>query len=99
MGVSLEVGSKAGAGYALHQNTPNPFKAATVIGYELAKADKVTLKITDVTGKVVRVYNQDGVKGYNQLKVNRNEVSGAGVLYYTIETKDYSATKKMILVD
>ncbi|HNT20236.1 MAG TPA: T9SS type A sorting domain-containing protein [Saprospiraceae bacterium] len=99
MGVSLEVGNKAGAGYALHQNTPNPFKAATVIGYELAKADKVTLKITDVTGKVVRVYNQDGVKGYNQLKVNRNEVTGAGVLYYTIETKDYSATKKMILVD
>ena len=33
------------------------------------------------------------------MTVNRADVSGAGVLYYTIETKDYSATKKMILVD
>lgn len=99
LGVALEVGKNSVAGYALHQNTPNPFKATTVISYELAKADKVTLKITDVTGKVVRVYTQDGVKGFNQKTVNRNEVGGAGVMYYTIETKDYSATKKMILVD
>jgi len=99
MGVSLEVGHKAGSGYALHQNTPNPFKSATVIAYELPKAEKVTLKLTDVTGKIIRVYQREGVKGYNQLKVNRNEVGGAGVLYYTIETKDFGATRKMILVD
>jgi hypothetical protein len=100
LGVALEVGSsKSISGYALHQNTPNPFKASTVISYDLAKADKVTLKITDVTGRTVRVYNQNGQKGYNQMTVNRADVSGAGVLYYTIETKDYSATKKMILVD
>ena len=99
MGVILEVGHKAGTGYALHQNTPNPFKATTIIGYELPKAENVTLKLTDVTGKIIRVYHQDGVKGYNQLKVNRNEVGGAGVLYYTIETNDFGATRKMILVD
>ena len=100
LNVSLEVGSKKSvAGYALHQNTPNPFKATTVIGYELAKAGSVTMRITDVTGKLVRMYNQDGAKGYNQFKVNRGDVSGAGVLYYTIETKDFSATKKMIIVE
>jgi hypothetical protein len=99
LGVTLEVGTKSVGGYALHQNTPNPFKANTVISYNLSKNEKVTLKITDVTGRVVRVYTKDGQKGYNQLTVNRTDVSGAGVLYYTIETKDYSATKKMILVD
>jgi hypothetical protein len=99
LGVSLVVGKSAVAGYALHQNTPNPFKATTVISYELAKTEKVTIKVTDVTGRLVKVYDRDGVKGYNQLTLNRNDVIGAGVLYYTIETKDFSATKKMILVD
>nr|MBP6794603.1 T9SS type A sorting domain-containing protein [Saprospiraceae bacterium] len=100
LNVSLEVGNKkSAAGYALYQNTPNPFKATTVIGYELAKSGAVTMRITDVTGKLVRMYNQDGVKGYNQFKVNRSDISGAGVLYYTIETKDFSATKKMIVVE
>ncbi|MBP6794741.1 MAG: T9SS type A sorting domain-containing protein, partial [Saprospiraceae bacterium] len=107
LNVALEVGNKkSAAGYALHQNTPNPFKATTVIGYELAKAGTVTMRITDVTGKLVRMYNQYGVKGYNQFKVNRSEISGAGVFYYTVETestgkggKDFSAAKKMILVD
>ncbi len=100
LNVALEVGNKkSAAGYALYQNTPNPFKATTVIGYELAKSGAVTMRITDVTGKLVRMYNQDGVKGYNQFKVNRSDISGAGVLYYTIETKDFSATKKMIVVE
>ena len=99
LGVALEVGKRSVAGYALHQNTPNPFKSTTMISYDLAKSDKVSLKITDVTGKLVREYSQNGQKGYNQMMINRTDVGGAGVLYYTIETKDYTATKKMILVD
>ncbi|MBK6392368.1 MAG: T9SS type A sorting domain-containing protein [Saprospiraceae bacterium] len=99
LGVALEVGSRSTLGYALHQNTPNPFTSSTMIAYELAKADKVTLKITDITGRVVRVYHQDGVKGFNQLKVSKIDLTGSGVMYYTLETKDFSAAKKMILID
>ena len=69
-----------------------------MIAYELAKADKVTLKITDITGRVVRVYHQDGVKGYNQLKISKSDIPGTGLMYYTLETKDFSATKKMIML-
>ena len=100
IGVSLAVGKNSAAGYALNQNTPDPFNATTMITYEMAKADKVTLKITDVTGKTIKVYPQDAVKGINQKSISRSELGTAsGVLYYTIETKDYRATKKMILID
>jgi hypothetical protein len=99
LGVALEVGIKSLPGYALHQNTPNPFQSTTVISYNLARNDKVNLKITDITGRVIKVYAQNGQKGYNQLTLNRADIRGAGVLYYTIETKEYSATKKMIVID
>ena len=99
LGVTLKVGSRSTLGYALHQNTPNPFTSSTMIAYELAKADKVTLKITDITGRVVRVYHQDGVKGFNQLKVSKIDLTCSGVMYYTLETTDFSAAKKMILID
>jgi Secretion system C-terminal sorting domain len=97
--VTLLVGHNTEAGYALYQNIPNPFRSSTVISYDLPQADKVTLKITDVTGRVVRVYNQEGLKGYNQLKLNRKDLPDAGVLYYTIETKNFSATKKMVAIE
>ncbi|MEP7269656.1 MAG: T9SS type A sorting domain-containing protein [Saprospiraceae bacterium] len=99
-GVSLGFGKTIDAGYTLYQNSPNPFKGTTVISYELAKAADVTLKITDVTGRLVKSYSHaPGNKGYNQLKVNKTDISGAGVMYYTIETKDFTATKKMVIVE
>jgi hypothetical protein len=100
MGVSLEVGSEAKTSqYVLFQNTPNPFKNETVIGFELGKEEKTLITITDVTGKQIKSYQVDGVKGVNRLVVNRNEFGGAGILYYTIKTKSFSDTKKMLLVE
>jgi len=78
---------------ALFQNQPNPFRNETVIGFELAEA------AADVAGRIIKHYNGDFAKGYNSLTINRSELSGSGVLYYQLETADFSATKKMILVD
>lgn len=100
LGVSLEVGNAVSSTpYALFQNTPNPFKNQTVIGFELGKEEKTTISITDVTGKQIKAYQVDGVKGINKLVVNRSEFGGAGILYYTIKTKTFSDTKKMLLVE
>lgn len=100
MGVSLEIGNSAQtANYVLFQNTPNPFKNETVIGFELGRDEKTNITITDVTGKLIKSYQMDGVRGVNKLTVNRNEFGGVGVLYYTIKTKTFSDTKKMLLVE
>ncbi len=95
--VSFE-GTTAGE-FALMQNQPNPFKDETVIGFSLPEAANVTLSIYDVSGKMLKVINEDYAKGYNQVSLNRSEINGAGVLYYMLETGEFSATKKMIIIE
>ena len=91
--------ASAAASFELYQNTPNPFKGETLIGFNLPADDTVTLTISDVTGKVLRLARLDGVKGYNNVVVNSNTLPAAGVLYYTVETSEYTATKKMVIIE
>ena len=86
------------AGFELYQNQPNPFTVETVIGFNLPEAMMVDLQIFDVTGKTVKVISGEYQKGHNEIKVNSNELDAAGVLYYQLNTMNYTATKKMILV-
>ncbi|MEM9918197.1 MAG: T9SS type A sorting domain-containing protein, partial [Bacteroidota bacterium] len=85
--------------FALYQNVPNPFKDETVVGFVLPQAASASITIYDVSGKVLRLIEGEYVKGYNEVSINRSDLSGAGVLYYTLETADYSATKKMIVLE
>ena len=98
IGLDIEGTTVAGE-FALYQNQPNPFKAETVIGFNLAEAGTATLTIYDVSGKVLKVYSAEYAQGYNQVEISRTELSGAGVLYYQLDTENESATKKMILID
>jgi len=83
----------------LYQNTPNPFKGETVVGFNLPEAASATLTITDVTGKVLRVVRGEYARGYNQVNLNSAQLPATGVLYYTLETGDFTATKKMVIVE
>jgi hypothetical protein len=87
------------ADFDLYQNNPNPFSAETVIGFVLPEDMRAELKIYDVTGKTLKIFSGDYVKGYNSVQVNRSEIQGSGILYYTLETEDFTATRKMVLVD
>jgi hypothetical protein len=84
--------------FALYQNQPNPFREETVIGFELPEATAATVTISDVAGRVVRTYKVDGAKGYNQISVKASDLASHGVVSYTVETKDHSATKQMIII-
>jgi hypothetical protein len=92
-------GIVAGGEFALYQNEPNPFRDVTIIGFNLPESTKATLKVMDVTGKVVKVVSGDFAKGYNTINLTRGDIQGNGMLYYTLETTTDSATKRMILVD
>jgi hypothetical protein len=87
------------AGFELYQNTPNPFATETSIGFNLGADKEATITISDISGKVIKVIEVDGVKGYNQVVLSRNEVAASGILYYQLDTDTDSATKKMILID
>jgi len=96
--INFNAGATATA-VELMQNTPNPFKGETVIGFNLPEAASATLTITDVTGKVLRVVRGDYARGYNQVNLNSAQLPSTGVLYYTLETGDFTATKKMIILE
>ena len=84
--------------FELFQNEPNPFAETTVIGFNLAEAGNYTLTVFDVTGKVVKVVTGSGEKGYNSERLDRNDIS-SGVMYYQLESGEYTATKKMIIIE
>jgi len=85
--------------FELYQNTPNPFKDITAISFNLPEATTATLKIFDVSGKVLKEMEVEGAKGFNEVTINRVDFSATGVLYYQVETSNQTATMKMILVD
>jgi hypothetical protein len=95
--LGLEVRGSEEFSFALYQNEPNPFSAQTSIGFTLPEAGAYELSILDVTGKVVKVIENEGERGYNVVTM-RSEELPAGLLYYQLESGEYNATKKMILI-
>jgi len=92
--------SNQNAEFALYQNEPNPFKKEAMISFNLPKAMPSSLTIYDQNGKVVRIYEIDGVKGLNNILINKQDLNGAGnVLYYQLDALEFTATKRMVLVD
>jgi hypothetical protein len=96
---NTEEGSTVGSAFELMQNSPNPFENATTIGFTLGEAGPATLTVFDVTGKTVRVENGSFDRGYNEITLTKGELGTSGVLYYQLESGDFTATRKMILID
>ncbi|MBK9733498.1 MAG: T9SS type A sorting domain-containing protein [Saprospiraceae bacterium] len=84
---------------ALYQNEPNPFKEGTNIAFEVTKASNATLRIMDVTGKLVFTQTGKFDKGYHVITVDAEKLAKSGVYYYQIEAGEFIATRKMILIE
>ncbi|MCI5082379.1 MAG: hypothetical protein MRY78_11820, partial [Saprospiraceae bacterium] len=102
--VALAFGeSQQESGYALYQNVPNPFQAETTIAFELPQAMSATIKVQDITGRTLRIIRGDFAKGYNEIRLTEAQLevaqSASAVLMYTLETADFTATRKMILIE
>jgi len=85
--------------FELYQNEPNPFNKQTVVSFTLPEAKAATLTMYDVTGKVLRVYEIEGVKGMNTQVINKSDLNGNGVIYYQLDAANYTATKRMVVID
>ena len=84
------------AGMELYQNIPNPFISETRIGFWLPQSGHAELMIRDVAGRVLRVMEGDFGQGYNEVRLDRQNLP-AGTLYYTLTTSDDQQTKMMLL--
>jgi hypothetical protein len=99
LGIDFVAGETVMAGFELEQNAPNPFRESTTIGFYLPEASSTSLKVYDLSGRVLRMIKQDLPAGKHQIVLQRTDLAGNGLLYYTLTAGAYSATKKMILVE
>jgi hypothetical protein len=99
VGVNFSNGAVAVAGFEVYQNTPNPFAATTMIGFNLPTDAEATVTISDASGRVLNVVRGDYAAGYNTINLTKEMIQGAtGVLTYTVTAGEFTATKKMIAV-
>jgi hypothetical protein len=84
----------------LYQNTPNPFDKETSVRFELPEASDIQLTIHDVNGRLINELNGYYSKGLHEVHFGRGEFGQyAGVLYYTLRSGDFIATRKMVIID
>jgi hypothetical protein len=83
--------------YSLLQSYPNPAHEQARIQYTLPENTAVSLLMFDQHGKLVKVLAK-GVKAAGSYTVDVNTARLAkGVYYYTIRTKNFTATKKLVV--
>ncbi len=100
---SVEEGQLPVKTYALKQNYPNPFNPTTTISFELPVSGKTTVKIYNLLGnEIVNLLDQNIPAGKHQVVWNGKDATGrqvgSGVYIYCIESGEFTAASKMILM-
>jgi hypothetical protein len=86
------------AAYQLEQNYPNPFNPSTKIRYNIPEAGLVTLKVYNLLGQeVATLVNNEQVGGIYEVNFDAAALS-SGIYFYTLDAKNFTSTKKMILI-
>ncbi len=98
LSLDLNILSDEGGEFQLLQNTPNPFTDVTQIGFVLPQDMNVTINVFDVTGKSIKVIRNNFNAGKNTVSLSKHELNTTGVVYYTLQAGNYTATKKMVIL-
>ncbi len=94
---------KLPAKFSLSQNYPNPFNPTTTIEYSIPAVEtrhalSVQLKIYDILGReIAALVNEKQQPGNYSVQFNAENLS-SGVYFYMLETENFIAVKKMILL-
>ncbi len=84
--------------FELMQNYPNPFNPSTTIKYLMPDACKVTLKIYNTLGQIVKSIIDDYQEaGQKSVTFDLSELP-SGLYFYRLQAGKYTEVKKMLLV-
>ncbi len=87
----------------LNGNYPNPFNPTTTIAFSLKEAGHAVLEIFNVKGESIKQLVSDQLAaGQHSVVWNGTDNSGkpvsSGIYFYKLSSKNFSATRKMILM-
>ncbi len=89
----------------LQQNRPNPFNPSTVIRYDVpAGTGRVTLRIYDTGGRLVRTLVDEDLAGPHHGEVTWDSTNArgtrvaSGIYFYRLQGPGFSQTRKMVLL-
>jgi uncharacterized Ntn-hydrolase superfamily protein len=84
--------------FHLFQNYPQPFNPTTTIKYQIPKTSKVILKVFDVLGNEMEtLVDQKKSAGIYEIDFDGTGLT-SGIYFFTLKTKEFTDTKKMILL-
>lgn len=93
---------KKPVGFELYANYPNPFNPSTIIPVYSIISSEIELTIVDIKGDLIRKEKISIPSGYSEFlwdgKNSKNIDVSAGIYLYSIRSKDFCRTKKMILL-
>jgi len=91
------------ASFSLEQNVPNPFNPSTTIKFAIPEKARVSLRIYDVAGRLVRtLVDEDRQADFYKVVWDGTDARGSsvatGVYFYRLEAGKHRATRKMLLL-
>jgi len=100
--VGVEDGSGGAPAAFLRGNEPNPFVGNTVIRYELNRSAWASLRIFDVSGRLVRTLIEGRIAAGSQQATwdgrnTKGEPVPSGIYFYSLKTDGSGETRRMVL--
>jgi hypothetical protein len=100
-----EISTEILSAYILEQNYPNPFNATTKIKFDIPAKDQiigvndnVMLIVYNIYGsEVATIVNEVLPPGTYEIPFDATKLN-SGIYFYKLQTKDFVATKQMILI-
>ncbi|MDE3058093.1 MAG: T9SS type A sorting domain-containing protein [Bacteroidota bacterium] len=84
--------------FDLAQNYPNPFNPTTNIKFTLSRGDHVALTVENILGQTVATLIDENMSAGTHVVTLDASRLASGIYFYTLKTKDFTATKKMTLL-
>ncbi|MBZ0202331.1 MAG: T9SS type A sorting domain-containing protein [Ignavibacteria bacterium] len=84
--------------YGLGQNYPNPFNQSTVIEFVLPEFSKVKLTVYDAIGRELKVIIDEFLPSGSNRVLFKPDDFASGIYFYKLSSKDFSETKKLVIV-
>ena len=100
---SAEIAAPVAYRLALSQNVPNPFLSGTAISFVVPREQDVSLKVFNVTGRLVRtLLNGPAPAGPGLVRWdgrdNQGQALSSGIYFYRLNNGEKTITRKGVLL-